>query len=199
MRPKKRIPIRRNTPGHAPADTVASAPILNQLWTSEGVAQVTQQLMEARRGDPKVQLFPEITVGIIGEDYLRAGQTKAAIEVFKLDLLAFRTLLMRTVTLPMRIWQTDQGIWHGSMPKRPAQLQAEVCTFKSERRRRAPMSRKVLAGSAGDPTASEFASDPDGELQNQRNHNDAFGVVEQALRNRVPDVHNFVADLTARF
>src|SRR5207245_7316246 len=50
------------TPGHASADTVASAAILNQIETPDGVAQVTQQLIEARRKDPQVQLFPEITV-----------------------------------------------------------------------------------------------------------------------------------------
>ena len=77
------------TPGHAPADTVASAAILNQIWMPGGVAQVTQQLMEARRRDPEAQLFPEITVDIIGSDHLRAGETKAAIEVFKLNLLAY--------------------------------------------------------------------------------------------------------------
>jgi len=48
------------TPGHAPADTVASAPILDQIRMPGGVAQVTQQLTEARRRDPKAQLFPEI-------------------------------------------------------------------------------------------------------------------------------------------
>src|SRR5438045_5222516 len=47
------------TPGHAPADTVASAAILNQLETPEGVVQVTQQLIEARRKDPEAQLWPE--------------------------------------------------------------------------------------------------------------------------------------------
>jgi formylglycine-generating enzyme required for sulfatase activity/alpha/beta superfamily hydrolase len=77
------------TPGHAPADTVASAAILNQIRMPGGVAQVTQQLMEARRKDPQVQLWPEITVDIIGADYLRAGDAKAAIEVFKLNLLAY--------------------------------------------------------------------------------------------------------------
>src|SRR5438128_1950704 len=46
------------TPGHAPADTVASAAILNQIEMPGGVAQVTQQLMEARRTDPQAQLFP---------------------------------------------------------------------------------------------------------------------------------------------
>jgi dienelactone hydrolase len=77
------------TPGHAPADTVASAPILNQIRMPGGVAQVTQQLMEARRKDPQAQLFPEITVSIIGQDHMRAGEPKAAIEIFKLNFLAY--------------------------------------------------------------------------------------------------------------
>jgi tetratricopeptide (TPR) repeat protein len=91
------------TPGHAPADALASAAILNQLWTSEGVAHVTQQLMEVRRKDPQAQLFPEINVDIIGEDHVREGESErkagqlreakmqmdAAIEIFKLNLLAY--------------------------------------------------------------------------------------------------------------
>lgn len=91
------------TPGHAPADALASAAILNQLWTSEGVARVKQQLMEARRRDPQVQLWPEVNVDIIAEDHVRegelekeAGQLRAAkveidtaIEIFKLNLLAY--------------------------------------------------------------------------------------------------------------
>ena len=91
------------TPGHAPADALASAAILNQLWTSEGVARVKQQLMEARRRDPQVQLWPEVNVDIIGEDHVREGElerkagqlreakmeTDTAIEIFKLNLLAY--------------------------------------------------------------------------------------------------------------
>ena len=77
------------TPGHAPADTLASAAILNQLELPGGVAQVTQQLREARRRDPKAQLFPEITVDIIGEDHLRKGETKLALEIFQLLVLAY--------------------------------------------------------------------------------------------------------------
>jgi tetratricopeptide (TPR) repeat protein len=77
------------TPGHAPADSVASAAVINQIRMPGGVAQVTQQLMEARRNDPAAQLFPEITVSIIGQDHLRAGEPKPAIEVLKLDLLAY--------------------------------------------------------------------------------------------------------------
>src|SRR5438552_1634573 len=77
------------TPGRAPADTVASAAILNQLWTSEGVARVTQQLTEARQKDPKAQLWPEVTVDIIASDHLREGDAETAIEIFKLNLLAY--------------------------------------------------------------------------------------------------------------
>jgi len=91
------------TPGHAPADALASAAILNQLWTSQGVARVKQQLMEARQRDPQVQLWPEVNVDIIGEDHVRQGESErdagqlreakmeidTAIEIFKLNLLAY--------------------------------------------------------------------------------------------------------------
>src|SRR2546425_11734790 len=61
------------------------------------------------------------------------------------------------------------------------------------------MARKMLAGSAGDRTPAEVAADADRELQNRRNHNDAFGLVEQVLRNPVGDVHDFLEHLAARF
>jgi tetratricopeptide (TPR) repeat protein len=77
------------TPGHAPADTVASASVINQIQMPGGVAQVTQQLIEARRRDPDAQLFPEITVSSIGQDYMRASEAKSAVEVLKLVLLAY--------------------------------------------------------------------------------------------------------------
>jgi tetratricopeptide (TPR) repeat protein len=77
------------TPGHAPADELAAAQILNQLQTPGGAAQVTQQLMEARRKDPEAQLWPEVAGDIIGEDFQRSGDVKSAIEVFKLNILAY--------------------------------------------------------------------------------------------------------------
>ena len=77
------------TPGHAPADTVASAAILNQLETPDGVAQATRRLTEARQKDPKAQLWPEITVDIIASGHLREGDANTAIEIFKLNLLAY--------------------------------------------------------------------------------------------------------------
>ena len=91
------------TPGHAPADPLATGGILNQVATPGGAARVTQQLMEARKGDPRAQLFPENTVDIIASGYLRDAETeksaghlaesqaerKVAIEIFKLNLLAY--------------------------------------------------------------------------------------------------------------
>jgi len=77
------------TPGHAPADTMASASAINQIQTPGRVAQVTQQLIEARRKDADAQLFPEITVSTIGQDHMRAHELKAAVEVLKLVLLAY--------------------------------------------------------------------------------------------------------------
>ena len=53
------------------------------------VIQVSQQLMEARRKDPQAQLFPEVNVDIIASGYLREGAAKEAIEIFKLNLLAY--------------------------------------------------------------------------------------------------------------
>jgi tetratricopeptide (TPR) repeat protein len=77
------------TPGHAPPDTLAAAPILAQLQSPGGAARVTELLTAARRTDPDAQLFPEITASIVGADYQRAGDVKSAIEVFELVVLAF--------------------------------------------------------------------------------------------------------------
>jgi tetratricopeptide (TPR) repeat protein len=77
------------TPGHSPADTVASAAIIDQIQTPGGVAKARQRLLAARQKDPKAELWPEVTLDIIGNDHLRAGETKPAIETFKLNLLAY--------------------------------------------------------------------------------------------------------------
>jgi len=77
------------TPGHAPADTVASSAMIDQLRMQDGVAQVRQQLIDARRRDPEAQLFPEVTVSIIGQDHMRAGEAKLAVAVLELVVLAY--------------------------------------------------------------------------------------------------------------
>jgi len=72
-------------------DTLASAQVLNQLNFGgiAGVAEVKQQLLEARKKDPQAQLFPEVSADSIGEDYQREGDAKTALEVFKLLELAY--------------------------------------------------------------------------------------------------------------
>jgi hypothetical protein len=77
------------TPGHAPADTLASAAIIDEIRMPGGVAKARQRLLAARLKDPKAQLWPEVTLDIIGGDHVRAGEIKEAIEVFKLNLLAY--------------------------------------------------------------------------------------------------------------
>jgi dienelactone hydrolase len=77
------------TPGHAPADTLASASTINEIQTPGGAAKVAQQLIEARKTDVKAQLFPEITASIVGQDFMRAGDVKSGIDVFKLVVLAY--------------------------------------------------------------------------------------------------------------
>jgi pimeloyl-ACP methyl ester carboxylesterase len=79
------------TAGHAPADTLASADLLNQLQFGGivDITQVKERLLEARKKDPQAQLFPEVSAAKIGEDYQRAGDPKTALEVFKVVELAY--------------------------------------------------------------------------------------------------------------
>jgi tetratricopeptide (TPR) repeat protein len=79
------------TPALPLADTLASAQALNKLNFDgiAGIAQVKQQLLEARKKDPQAQLFPEVSADSIGEDYQREGDTKTALEVFKLLEIAY--------------------------------------------------------------------------------------------------------------
>jgi dienelactone hydrolase len=91
------------TPGHAPVDAVASAAILNLIDSPGGIDSARRQLIEARRRDPKAQLWPEAIVDIFGEDHMRqatalekaghsseaAAEKNLGVEVFKLNLLAY--------------------------------------------------------------------------------------------------------------
>jgi len=77
------------TPGHAPADPLAAASLLAEVEFGAGVAEVRKRLLEARRRDRDAQLWPEISMSIIGQDFQRAGNAHAAVEVFELNLLAY--------------------------------------------------------------------------------------------------------------
>jgi len=77
------------TPGHAPVDPLAAATLLADVEFNNGAARAEQQLIEARKKDPRAQLWPEISMSIIAQDYQRAADLKNAIAVFKLNLLAY--------------------------------------------------------------------------------------------------------------
>jgi dienelactone hydrolase len=81
------------TPGHAPAakahPTVpAEIQILSEIDAPGGAANVAQKLEDARRSDPKAQLFPEDQVNLIGYEHIQAGDNKGAIEIMKLNVQA---------------------------------------------------------------------------------------------------------------
>jgi dienelactone hydrolase len=80
-----------STPAPRPVDTLASAQVLNQLNFGgiAGIAEVKQQLLEARKKDPQAQLFPEVTAESIGEDFRRDDDAKTALEIFKLVEIAY--------------------------------------------------------------------------------------------------------------
>lgn len=79
------------TPGHAPAQTVACAATLDRIREPGGVAAIARQLTEARERDPEAQLFPEIAVSTIGQNHIREGEPKKAIEVLELLVAAYPT------------------------------------------------------------------------------------------------------------
>ena len=61
----------------------------NQLQIPGEADHVAQQLAEARKQDPQAQLFSEITASIIGQDFMREGDVKSGLDVFKVVLFAY--------------------------------------------------------------------------------------------------------------
>lgn len=83
-----------NTPGRAPAakDTPPLPPeitILDSVDQPGGAEKVALMLDEARTRDPKVVLFPEAIVNLIGYEHIQSGDIKGAVEILKLNATAF--------------------------------------------------------------------------------------------------------------
>jgi dienelactone hydrolase len=82
------------TPGRAPgAKEAAAVPeevhVLDQIDGPGGAAKVAKKLEEARTRDPKAKLFPEDIVNFMGYEHLQAQDTKGAIEILKLNAVAY--------------------------------------------------------------------------------------------------------------
>jgi dienelactone hydrolase len=82
------------TPGHAPAakaspSVAAEVPILNAIEQPGGAAAIGRKLEDARKRDPKAQLFPEDLVNFVGYEHLQAGNAKSAIAIMQLNVQAY--------------------------------------------------------------------------------------------------------------
>jgi tetratricopeptide (TPR) repeat protein len=147
------------TPGHAPADSVACAATLNQLQILGGAGQVEQQLAEARKKDPLAQLFPEITASTIGQDFMRAGKTKSAIDVLRIVLTAYPDSADAHETLAeayLKNGQKDLARQHAENAlaildshKGPASSWTDTDQYRGEIRRSAQKTLKQLSEKQG--------------------------------------------------
>jgi dienelactone hydrolase len=82
------------TPGRAPgARETAAVPtdvhVLDEIDQPGGAAKVAKNLKEARQHDPKAKLFPEDIVNFMGYEHLQAQDSKGAIEILKLNAVAY--------------------------------------------------------------------------------------------------------------
>jgi hypothetical protein len=82
------------TPGRALAQKERAPISLNVALPQEmeqpgGAARVGERLMEARRKDPKTQWWPWVVGNVLGTDHLMARDNKLAIDLYKLNVLAY--------------------------------------------------------------------------------------------------------------
>jgi dienelactone hydrolase len=80
-----------------PADKAAPVQARNtparEFWqkasTAEGVPAAVQLFYDTRLRDPRARLFPEQQLNLLGYQYLQSGNVNAAIQVFRLNTLAY--------------------------------------------------------------------------------------------------------------
>jgi len=82
----------RKTPGRAPVNPDHAPHRNDALETLDepgGAAKLADVLARARRSDPNATPFSETLANLIGYEHLQEGDTKGAIEIFKLNAKAF--------------------------------------------------------------------------------------------------------------
>ena len=79
-----RAPVPKDRPGVA-----GEVRVLNAIDQPGGAAAVARQLDDARKRDPKAQLFPEDLVNFVGYEHLQAGDTKGAVAILQLNVRAY--------------------------------------------------------------------------------------------------------------
>jgi len=82
------------TPGSAPAAAASShrpvdTNILQLIDSPGGAAKAQQKLEDARKKDPKANIFNEDLVNVLGYEHLQDGDIKGAVEILKLNATAY--------------------------------------------------------------------------------------------------------------
>jgi hypothetical protein len=65
------------------------ASLLEEIEAHGETSRVTQQLLQARSKDPKAQLWPWTVVNALAYDHLGGTESKFALEILKLNFLAY--------------------------------------------------------------------------------------------------------------
>lgn len=83
-----------NHPDNAPkTNGIALAPqmlsTLGMIDQPGGAIKIAEMLDQARKNDPMAVLFPEYNVNTLGYEHLQAGDTKGAVEIMKLNVIAY--------------------------------------------------------------------------------------------------------------
>jgi len=74
---------------HARAPESAESRMLDLTDEPDGMHKVEQMFADARRADPKAEIFSEALLNRFGYGQLAKGDTKAAIEIFQLNVTAY--------------------------------------------------------------------------------------------------------------
>lgn len=76
-------------PGKPSSQTSARTRFLELIDHANGIAKATQQYTEARKRNPKAAVFSEEVINRVGYEHLQASDTKGAVEIMKLNVLAY--------------------------------------------------------------------------------------------------------------
>jgi tetratricopeptide (TPR) repeat protein len=82
------------TPSRKPAAAAASRAsaetrFLDLTDQPGGISKAAEMYADARRKDPQARLFDEVVVNRIGYEHLQTGDPKGAIEILKLNVIAY--------------------------------------------------------------------------------------------------------------
>ncbi len=77
------------TAAKAAAQSSPQTQLLELMDHPGGLAKAVQRFTEARKRDPKAVLFSEAVINRIGYEHLQASDTKGAVEIMRLNVLAY--------------------------------------------------------------------------------------------------------------